>query len=246
MPRPLLCLALAVLLLAGAASASPWPRAVNGVFLALSGERDAAGHSYAGLYAELGRRPRLTVGVELGRSSAGETSSLVWLQRALDRGRGPDRWVASLGLGAVERRGQPMPVAQAALGWGRVFDDLPLLRRVRGGGWVSAELRHKLAGALRDEEEMAALAARDARALSYLTAEATTKAEVTVGWHMTEALMLIHQLRLEDREDTGFSAKLAVSAVRDLFGPAKLELGLVEPLSGPGERAVRLGLWVEF
>ncbi|SIR02112.1 hypothetical protein SAMN05421641_12123 [Paracoccus thiocyanatus] len=246
MPRPIRCLLLVFLLLAGPASASPWPRAVKGVFLALSVERDAAGHSYTGLYGEVGRRPRLTMGVELGRSSAGETSSLVWLQRALDRGRGPDRWAAAIGLGAVERDGQAMPLAQVALGWGRTFDSLPVLRRARGGGWVSAELRYKVVGALKDEEEMAALAAQGASSLRYLTPEATAKAEVTVGWHMAEALMLVHQLRLEDREDTGFASKIAVSAVRDLLGPLKLELGLIAPLSGPGERAAKLGLWVEF
>lgn len=58
--------------------------------------------------------------------------------------------------------------------------------------------------------------------------------------------MLINQFRFEQRDDTGFSGKLAISAVRDLWGPAKLELGLIEPLTGEGERAVKLGTWVEF
>ena len=70
--------------------------------------------------------------------------------------------------------------------------------------------------------------------------------EATLGLKPFAGIMFINQLRLEHRDDTGFSSKLATSIVRDLGGPAKLELGLVAPISGPGEAAIRLGTWLEF
>jgi len=245
--RPLFRCVLPILLaLSGSAVAGPWPREEKGVFLSFSGERDVQGNAYSSLYAEYGLRPRLTLGLELGRSSGGETSAMFWLQRALDRGEGPNRFSAALGMGGLERRGEYLPLAQIAVGWGRGFDSLPVLRRVPRGGWLSVEVRYKIAGAMKDEAEIAELAARGAGLLSYLTPESEAKAELTLGWHAGESLMLIGQVRAEEREDSGFGAKLAVTAVRDLIGPARLELGMIEPLSGPGERAVKLGLWVAF
>ena len=61
-----------------------------------------------------------------------------------------------------------------------------------------------------------------------------------------DGLMLVNQLRLEERDDTGFSSKLVVSVVGDLLGPAKLELGVIGPLSGQGEQAIKIGTWFEF
>ncbi|MDF3853533.1 hypothetical protein ACDP63_11740 [Paracoccus sp. P2] len=245
MPPLFRCLILACMVLADPALASPWPRQVKEIFLALSAERDARGNGYAGLYGEYGLRRR-TLGFELGRSSAGETSAMIWLQRPLGRGRGADRWALSLGSGVIERNGIYMPVGQVGAGWGRGFDAVPLLDRIPGGGWLAVEARVKVAGKLRDEAEIAQLAASGAGRLAYLTPETSVKAEVTLGWHATERLMLIGQLRLEDRQDSGFSSRLAASAVRELFGPVKLELGAIGPLSGQGEAAVKLGFWVGF
>ena len=71
------------------------------------------------------------------------------------------------------------------------------------------------------------------------------KTDVTLGWNASSSMMLINQLRLEDRDDTGFSAKLASSVVRDI-GPVKIELGVVMKLSGEGEHAVKIGTWFKF
>lgn len=245
MPRPIRVLVLVFMLLAAPAQAGPWPREVKGAFLSFSGERDHQGNRHFGLWGEYGLRPRLTLGLDLGHSR-GETSALIWLQRTLDDGQGPDRWSVSSGFGAVERKGELMALAQAGVGWGRGFEVLPLLHRVPGGGWLAVEARYRVAGPARDEARLAALAAEGAGLLSYLTPETSAKAEITLGWHARETLMLIKQLRFEDRKDTGFSSKLSLSAVRKLAGPVRLELGLVEPLSGPGERAVKIGTWLEF
>ena len=144
------------------------------------------------------------------------------------------------------RDGVAMPVGQAGLAWGRGFDSLRLLSRVPGGGWLGADARVKVAGAMKDERTLEDLAAAGAGPLAYLTPEIEVKVEVTMGWHATPETMVIGQLRLEERDDTGFSSKLATSVVRDLPGPWRLEVGLVTPLSGVGEQAATLGTWLEF
>lgn len=123
---------------------------------------------------------------------------------------------------------------------------MPGLRRIPGGGWLAVDARVKVAGAMKDQAEIEALAAQGAGLLSYLTPETVAKAELTLGWHATDGLMLVNQLRLEERDDTGFSSKLVVSVVGDLLGPAKLELGVIGPLSGQGEQAIKIGTWFEF
>ena len=80
-----------MLILAGpAAEAGPWPRAPGTKFLSLSVERDRESNSYTGLYAEYGMDARNTLGFELGHTNVGETSAMIWWQRALDDGSGPN------------------------------------------------------------------------------------------------------------------------------------------------------------
>jgi len=239
-------LILCLLFSAGFADASPWARGKRGVFLSLSGERDHEGNGYLGLYGEYGLSPRDTLGFELGRASGGESSAMIWWQRSLDQGAGPDRWVVSAGGGVLKRGGDYLPLAQVGVGWGRGWDALPLLRALHGGGWLSVEARYRVALRWKDGEAWSELASQGAGLFSYLTPEATAKAELTFGWHTTDTMMLINQLRFEDRTDTGFSASLATTVVRDLAGPVRLEVGAVLPLSGAGETAVRIGTWVEF
>lgn len=240
------CLVILAGLLPGGVLAGPWGRDAGAVFLSLSAERDRDGNSYASLYGEYGLSRRNTLGFELGRSDAGESSAMLWWQRTLDGGEGPDRVTVSTGLGALERDGEVIPLAQVGAAWGRGFDSIPMFSRVPGGGWLAVDARVKIAGAMKEDEEIRQLAGQGAGILSYITPETTSKADLTLGWHAMESLMLVNQLRLEDREDTGFGARLAVSAVGDLMGPAKLELGMIAPLSGQGEHAVKIGTWFEF
>ncbi|HRO13895.1 MAG TPA: hypothetical protein PLL33_02420 [Paracoccus sp. (in: a-proteobacteria)] len=234
------------MLFASAGSAGPWPREPKGVFLSLSAEGDRDGNSHAGLYAEYGLTPRNTLGFEFGRGNTGETRALIWMQRALDRSEGADRWAVSLGIGAIQRDGSILPVGQIGAGWGRGLDAVPVLKAIPGGGWLAAEGRVRIAGAMKDGPAVHELAASEADALAWLTPEFETKAELTLGLRPASGVMLVNQLRLEQRDDTGFSSKFASSIVRDLSGPAKVELGVIAPLSGPGSPALKIGSWLEF
>ena len=226
-----------LLLQAGAALAGPWPRQEKTVFLSISTEHDRDGNSYTGLYGEYGLSARSTLGLELGRASAGEVSALLWLQRALDDGTGANRWTVSSGVGVIERDGELVPLGQVGVAWGRGLDRLP------GGGWISVEARLKVTA---ETESVILRQGMTVVEYGYLTPEYTAKADVTLGWNATPKMMLINQLRLEDRKDMAFSAKLGASIVRDIGGPVKLELGVIAPVAGEGEYALRAGTWFAF
>ena len=184
---------------------------------------------------------------ELGHSNAGETSAMIWWQHALDRGEGPNRFAVSTGGGVLERDGKLVSLAQLGAAWGRGFDSLPWLRDVPGGGWLAVDARIKLADSNEEQPDRTPDAnGRWSSRQVYLTPKTTVKADVTLGWNATSSLMVINQLRLEDRDDTGFSAKLATSVVRDVIGPAKIELGVVMSLAGEGEHALKIGTWLRF
>lgn len=104
--------------LPGVAQAGPWPREPGGVFTSLSAERDRNGNLYSGLYAEYGLNPRNTVGVEIGRASVGETTGLIWLQRALDAGEGRTGSARRLAWARSNATGGFIRLARSARGGG--------------------------------------------------------------------------------------------------------------------------------
>lgn len=227
-------LALLFALLPAAADAGAWARDAGGTFVALSTERDGDGNRYDGLYAEYGLGDRVTLGAEIGHSGGVQTSALVWMQRSLDDGQGVHRLSLATGAGAIRRDGQWLPLAQLALSWGRGLDR-------PNGGWMTVQTQLRLAGKPVDP----ALPASEAQA-ALLTPDFVWKTDATLGLGMPWGLTLIQDLRLEDRPDLDFSAKYAPSLVADVPGPLRLQLGVVQPLTGPGEAAIRLGSWIEF
>ena len=212
--------------------AGPWPREVGRTFLSLSGERNRADSTYASAYAEYGLTPRTTLGVELGRADQAETSAILWLQRALDDGQGPNRFAMQSGVGVIRRDAYTLPVVQGALSWGRGFDK----------GWITAQALAKMTGSAPDTRAPV----RPSFAASFLTAERVVKTDVTVGLRPRDGLMVINSLWLEHPQDEGYSARLMSSVVFNVPGPVQVELGMVNPLSGPAEQAVRLGTWLDF
>ena len=225
----------------GKAFAGPWPRAPGKWFLSFSEERDSDANYYTQFYLEYGLTPRVTLGAELGKTRS-EKSLLVWLQWAnMPEGR-PDRWSASLGLGMVDREEQLQPLGQATIAWGRGWDNLPLLDRIRGGGWLTAELKGQLS--TEPEEYSSEYSGGETYGI-YLTPSASGKLDLTIGWNANERLKLMSQLRFEHR-DEGLSTRLVVSGVHDLVGPLKLELGAITPLDSKSEAAIKLGLWLDL
>ena len=219
------------------AQAGPWPRDAGRSFIALTGEHDRAGNSHAGFYAEYGLARRRTLGLEISHTDVGETSAMVWYQKSLDDGEGPNKLSYSMGFGALRRDGQLTPLSQVALMWGRGFSGL------WNGGWLTAEARVKVAGKI---EEVTVRDGLTQVQYAYLTPEVVSKLDLTIGIRPAPSWALVNQLRLESRKDSDFSTKIASSVVYDLTGPARLEIGLVAPLTGPSEPAIKIGTWLEF
>lgn len=225
------------LMAASLASAGPWPRDPGQVFVAFSGEHDKARNSHLGLYLEYGLSRRRVLGFELGHTDVGETTAMLWYQKSLDGGQGPYRLSYSMGFGAIRRDGEILPLSQAALMLGRGFSG------PWDGGWMTAEARVKVAG---KTEEVTVRDGLTQVEYAYLTPEIVGKLDLTVGIRPQLAWALVNQLRLETRKDSDFQAKLASSVVYDVPGPARLEAGVIVPLVGPSEPAIKIGTWLEF
>lgn len=224
-------------LMPGDAAGGPWPREAGRAFVSLTQERDRAGNAHVGLYAEYGLTRRRTLGLEIGHADVGETTAMLWYQRSLDGGTGPNRLSWSTGLGAIRRNGELLPTSQAALMWGRG------LQGPWDGGWITAEGRVKVSGKTETVRMRQGLSVVE---YAYLTPDAVAKLDLTLGVRPTPVWSVVNQLRLESAKGRAFSAKWAASVVRDLPGPLRIEAGVVAPLTGPGEAAARIGTWLEF
>lgn len=230
---------LSVLALCGSAcavQAGPWPRDEGAVFLSLSQEQDADANGYTSLYGEYGLGARITMGLEAGRSNTGDATVLVWVERGF--GTGPLRYATSLGFGLSRREGQMLPVGQLGLSLGRGF------ATGFGDGWAVLDTRVQIAA--KPMAEAVQVSQSTTVLYEYLIPETGVKSELTLGLKPWQGTMLIGQLRMVQTVDQDFGASLSAAVVRDLGGQAKIELGLVQPLTGENEPALRLGTWLSF
>lgn len=233
-------LGLAALAVAGVcpppAGAGPWARDAGGVFVTLSQQADAAGETWTGVWGEYGLTPRITLGVDAGISGRGDGKAIVWGQKAWVRGE--HRLAASAGIGASFIGEEIMPLAQIGGGWGRGLTT-PL-----GPGWAAAEARAIVT--TRNVTVAQRINALTYATYAYLLPETSAKAELTLGLKPRDRLMLIGQLQLEQGRETDLDTRLAGSVVYSLRNPARLEVGVISPISGAAEPALKLGLWLEF
>ncbi|WP_145107593.1 hypothetical protein [Cereibacter sediminicola] len=226
----------ALLCAAAPAASGPWAREKGGVFLTLSQQQDGAGDSWTGLWAEYGLTERITLGLDAGRSAQGDGKLILWAQKAWERG--PHRIAASAGVGASLLAGEVAPLVQVGGGWGR-----GITTRF-GPGWLAAEARAVVTA--RGVTFSQQVNARTVATYSYLLPETSAKAEITFGLRPHDRIMWIEQLQFEQGRETGFDARLASSLVYDLSTPLKLELGVILPVSGRADPALKLGIWLDF
>ncbi|TBN38689.1 hypothetical protein EYE42_12415 [Paracoccus subflavus] len=233
----LACAALSGLVSVPAAWAGPWAREAGQAFVSVTREQDRAGNAHTGLYAEYGLTRRRTLGVEIGYTDVGETTAMLWYQRSLDKETGPNRLSWSMGIGAIRRDGRVLPSSRIALMWGRG------LQGPWEGGWLTAEGRITVSGKAESLRTRQGLTGVE---YAYLTPEVVTKLDLTWGLRPSPAWAVVNQLRVEAARDRDLSARLATSLVRDVPGPAQIEAGVIAPLAGPGEPALKIGTWLEF
>ncbi|MEX5729886.1 hypothetical protein Ga0609869_003239 [Rhodovulum iodosum] len=223
-----ICLVLMLLLGAPGAHAGAWPRGEGQAFLSFSqahsadpGQRGGTPDSYAGLYAEYGLGPRLTLGLDAGHArDAGSWTAIAYLRRSLDRGAGRHRVAAELGLGARGRAGRRAePVLRPGLSWGMG------LNTRWGPGWAGVEsyAEHRVE-----------------------SAETALKADTTLGLKPRPGRMLILQIQTGDYPGAAPYLRLAPSLVQRVGRHGHLELGLTAAALGDTRVGVKLGTWVAF
>jgi hypothetical protein len=207
------------------------------VFLSFRPSVTATATAIPGFTANTGCGPRQTLGFELGHSNAGESSVMIWWQRALDDGEGPNRFDLLVGDRVLERDGKLVPWRRSAPHGAGALTACRCCAMCRAAvGWPSMRAPSWPS----EEEEPDRTPDANGRWSSrqvYLTPKTTVKAEVTLGWNASSSLMLINQLRLEDRDDTGLFGQAGEFGGARSGGPAKIELGVIMPLSGEGEHA---------
>ena len=232
------CLLAALCLVAGAASAGPWPRAKGDLFLSFShetaGETGSESGGWTSLYAEYGLTPRWTLGFDLG--SGGDTQiGMIFLQRAVGKQDGPGRLSLSSGLG-LQTGAAPQAFGTMGAAWGRSLGT-PL-----GPGWVAVEPQLRMGVALTDEWPPTLVLDVDGTVLT----TASAKLDLTLGATVRPKLMVMGQLQMERVLEGETTARLTASAVRDVGRRGKLQLGVSAPVQGEGDAALKLGTWLEF
>ena len=138
-----LCVLILSALLASKADAGAWPRAEGTGFasvshrLAYSADNVAAGpqSQYTALYLEYGLTPRLTLGLDAGRSVSGDGKIVLfagWPVKSTDTGH---MLSIQLGLGQIDGAG----VVRPGLAYGYGFD------RGQASGWFAADAMAEIA-----------------------------------------------------------------------------------------------------
>ncbi|MEI4471557.1 hypothetical protein [Frigidibacter sp. MR17.24] len=234
-----LSLGLGLLVPAGPAAAGPWPRDRGATFLSFGQESGRSG-DWTSLYGEYGLTGTLTLGVDGGVTDAGDGIAIVFLQSAFGAPDARHRFTASLGIGASRSDDRVTPVMQGAGSWGFGFDAAP------GPAWFALDTKLRLIPGEGDPVVISQSASYQ-EVLTPVTLAAVLKTDATLGVATAGGNRLwIAQLQLEDSSATPLSARLATSVVQKIAGPLRGELGLITPLDGDSETAVKLGLWVEF
>lgn len=222
-------------LLTGQANAGAWPREAGTGFASLSLWQAATGaDSYTALFAEYGLSPRLTVGLDAGRSVSGQTKTVAFLRAPFGQTLG---WLTAAEIGLGEIAGQP--VLRPGLSFGRS------ITTGRGSGWIAVDSLLEV-----DIEQRAV----DIKADITLGFSPHAPDAPPPDW----TLMLQLQTGLVDVQDSllllqtegilpepGF-LRLVPSVTYRLNDRMRLEIGLFRALRGDRETGVKFGVWTTF
>lgn len=213
------------LLLAAPAAAGAWlEQRATGFAAASATYRHAQGQhsSELGYYGAYGLTPRLTLGVDLNRSTGRSGHALVFARLPL-LGEGANRLAAELALGGNQRAGQWLMMQRLTLSYGRGFQT-----GAGRGGWLAVDAGYELrsAGVESNWKLDATLGLNPATASSRTAPMLQLEVSKPVGGRQT--LSLIPSLRVQ------------------LPGKRELVVGLEHRSGGQRSLGLRLGLWQRF
>ena len=226
-------------LLAGHANAGAWPRAA-GTGFASAGVWHAVDDtdSYATLFAEYGLLPRLTIGLDAGRSVSGQTKAVVFLRAPLGRTLGL-LTAGEIGLGEIA--GQP--VLRPGLSFGHEISTR------MGQGWLSVDTL------LEADLETRRLDLKADITLGFTPHVMTGQAEAPPsGWtlmlQLQTGLVDLHesllQLQTEGIVPEPSFLRLAPSVTYRINDRTRLEFGFYRGLRDTRERGLKFGVWTTF
>ena len=215
-----LCLTLAAL----PASAGPWVREKGSVFLSFGGNvaiSDAAQrpvHWDPTLYLEYGLTEKITVGLDIYIANGAQEETATAFVRFPIRSA-DTRWPMAMSFAYGMRNDKALGVVDTLARAGlSVGRSLP-------NGWLSADL--------------AGVYALEAERLE-------SKLDLTWGWNFAEDWTSIVQLQSGVGTAGDIYVKVAPSIVYDMTRFNKVEVGLVQALTGDGGAGLRVATWVEF
>lgn len=218
-----------------AVTAGAWPREAGTGFASLSQWQGLDGaDSYSALFLEYGLTPRLTAGLDLGRSVSGEGKAVMFIRTPEMRILGGP---VSVELGYGEIAGQP--VLRPGLSWGRS------VVRPRWTGWMAIDSRVEVDLDSRELDEKTDVTL----GLTLLNPDGRP-ADWTMMLQLQTGVVDIRQklflLQTEGIQPGASFLRLVPSVTYRLRDGLHLEMGYVHALDGSGSRALKLGLWSTF
>lgn len=215
--------------------AGAWPREAGTGFASLSfwPAQDGAGN-YTALFAEWGLSPRLTLGLDAGRSVSGQTKAVVFIRTPV-MAWADNRIAAGIGWGQIA--GQR--VIRPGLSLGRN------LNSAYGAGWFAVDTVLELDLETRDMDVKADIT------LGFTPSPAagppapwTAMLQLQTGIvALKESLFLLREAGI--RPEPSF-LRIVPSVTFRLREGVDLELGFYHSLTGSDERGAKLGLWTRF
>lgn len=222
-------------LLAGQAHAGAWPREAGKGFASLSIWQGAGGtDSYTALFAEYGLLPRITLGLDAGRSVSGQTKTVAFLRAPFGQSFG---WLIAAEIGLGEIAGQP--VLRPGLSFGRN------ITARHGTGWIAVDtlLEVDLATQGVDIKTDITLGFTPGWA-GARPADWTLMLQLQTGLVEVQDSLLL--LRTEGIAPRASFLRIAPSATYRLNDRMHLEIGFFHALQGSDEKGVKIGLWSTF
>ncbi len=229
-----LAMILMLLLWPSLSVAGAWPREKGGVFLSFSTTTRPSAQTHAtqidelahsaenSLYAEYGLTPRITLGFDgMMTDSTSYGQALIFARVALGDQAARNRYAASFGVGQF---------IDTVIDTDHLEAEHTTLTRLglhygRGlaRGWIGAD--------------------------AYATQKSdgtSLKLDATWGLKPWDRWMFIAQVQAGQPAEGDSYANFAPSVVWKMTDRVSLEVGLVQPLQGEGEPALKLGSWTEF
>ncbi|WP_299351849.1 hypothetical protein [uncultured Shimia sp.] len=212
-------LAIVFILFCTAASAGPWLRAPGQQFLSLSVEADLKGDRAEALglaYYELGLTPNITLGIDAGADSWGQSSTLAFARFPLLRSDTGHVIATEIALGPYTGTTVSDWVIRPGLSWGRGLDFWQ-------GGWIMVDAQY-----------------------AYLieTGLGRSKLETTLGLNHGNRIKSLLQITVEKTDGVDITVSVTPGLAWRISEQIQLVGGVI--WRSDSSSALKLGLWREY